>query len=200
MGSDTCPTPWEASYPIVRYWKPIQTGIEQDDDTAEVRRLGGCAANEILGRGIRLERPLSPHLSARLSGLRISIDDAMRQAGADLDAGTWIVEGAGGALVPINESEMMIDLMVRLALPVVVVSRTALGTINHTLLTLEALRARALRVAGVLLSGAPNAENRNAIEQYGGVRVVGVMPRFEPLTPEAVRDWARADLDVPELS
>src|SRR5690242_15808352 len=91
----------------VRYWKPIQTGIEQDDDTEEVKRLGGCAEAEILRRGVRLPLPLSPHLSAHLAGASISVEDALALGAPDIDAGTWIVEGAGGVLVPINETELM---------------------------------------------------------------------------------------------
>jgi dethiobiotin synthase len=182
----------------VRYWKPIQTGIEQDDDTAEVRRLAECAAGEIVEEGIRLERPVSPHLSARLAGRRISIDDVMPIIDGARAGSAWIVEGAGGALVPINEQEMMIDLMVRIGLPVAIVARTALGTINHTLLTLEALRARALTIAGVLLVGDANEENRNAIASHGRVKILGEMPRFNPLTPHALGTWAQSHLERPE--
>ena len=84
----------------------------------------------------------------------------------------------------------MADLMVILGLPVVVAARTTLGTINHTLLTLEALRARALRVAGVVMIGDGDADNRAAIEHYGNVSVVAEMPRFDSLTPECLRSWA----------
>jgi dethiobiotin synthase len=179
----------------VRYWKPIQTGIETDDDTAEVARLGQCAGRELLKDGVRLERPLSPHLAARLSNQRISLDAVMRPIDNEPEAATWIVEGAGGVLVPINDTVLMIDLMERLALPVVVVTRTSLGTINHTLLTIGALKARSMTVAGVLLVGEPNADNRDAIATYGDVRILGEMPRFDPLTPEALGDWARTQLD-----
>ena len=192
-GSDTRLTP---RYLTPRYWKPVQTGIEQDDDTAEVARLGACSEHEILDRGVRLERPLSPHLSARLAGRMICVADIVAAAGAEINDGTWVVEGAGGVLVPLNNTELMIDLMCRLALPVAVVARTALGTINHTLLTIEALRARSLQVAGVILCGTPNADNRDAIATYGGVRVLGEMPLFDPLTPEALGAWARAHLRV----
>jgi dethiobiotin synthetase len=91
----------------------------------------------------------------------------------------WIIEGAGGVLVPINDTDLMIDLMVQLQLPVLVVSRAELGTINHTLLTLEALRARALRIAGVVMVGVRNASNREAIEHYGNC-VLG-MPEIPTL-------------------
>src|SRR5689334_9374950 len=137
----------------VCYWKPVQTGIEEDDDTATVRRLAACDATEVFDEGVRLPRPLSPHASARLAGVTIAIDDIVQRVAGRASPSRWIVEGAGGVLVPLNDGELMIDLMVRLALPVVVAARSGLGTINHTLLTLEALAARRLVVAGVVMSG-----------------------------------------------
>ena len=82
-----------------------------------------------------------------------------------------------------------------LGLPVVVVARTALGTINHTLLTVEALRRRSIQAAGVIMVGVPNADNREAIERYGHVQVLGEMPCFEPLTAEQLAIWAASGLD-----
>jgi dethiobiotin synthetase len=107
----------------------------------------------------------------------------------------WIVEGAGGALVPLNERETMADLMQALDLPVLVAARSTLGTINHTCMTIEVLRRRMLRVAGGVMVGEPNDENRLAIERYGAVEVIGQMPLFDPLTPEALDAWVHADLD-----
>ena len=179
----------------LRYWKPVQTGIEQDDDTASVRRLASCRDCEILTEGIRLPRPVSPHLAALWSGQPIVLADLTQlfqsQAGPD----AWIVEGAGGALVPLNGTELMTGLMQALALPVVVVARSGLGTINHTLLTLEALRARSLCVAGVVMVGDPNADNRAAIEHYGTARVLGEMPLWNPLDPGCLARWASTELD-----
>jgi dethiobiotin synthetase len=105
------------------------------------------------------------------------------------------VEGAGGVLVPLNEQEFMIDFMRVIGLPVVVVARSTLGTINQTLLTVEALRARSLCVAGVVMCGERNRDNRAAIEHYGRCRVLGEMPVFAQLTRSAVRGWAAAELD-----
>jgi dethiobiotin synthase len=182
----------------VRYWKPVQTGIEQDDDTAVVQMLGACTADEIFDDGVRLERPLSPHASARLAGVTITVDDLVRRVAAQTAEHSWVVEGAGGVLVPLNESELMIDLMARLALPVLVVARSGLGTINHTLLTLEALRARRLPIAGIVLNGLPNPSNRAAVETYGRVSVVGELPRIEPLTAETLKACATSfRLDCP---
>jgi dethiobiotin synthase len=183
-----------ARYGEARYWKPIQTG--PDDDTAEVQRLSGCSRERVCLHGVRLPDPLSPHLAAQRANARINLP--LLTAVVKEFPGAWIVEGAGGALVPVNEADLMVHLMERLRLPVVVVARTTLGTINHTLLTIEALRTRNLPVAGVVTVGDPNADNRAAIEHYGGVRVVGEMPRFDPLSPQALRSWTAHCLDADE--
>ena len=193
----------------LRYWKPIQTGIRDpgsgiraDDDTAEVMRLSRASEEEILNRGVRLPDPVSPHLAAHRAGTRITVTSVLHTI-HDVESripnpesrARWLVEGAGGVLVPINERETMADLMTALDLPVVVAARSSLGTINHTCMTVEALRRRRLRVAGVVMVGEPNDENRLAIEKYGAVEVVGQMPRFDPLTPDAVTHWAQSELD-----
>jgi dethiobiotin synthetase len=199
----------------VCYWKPIQTGIEQDDDTGEVRRLANCAGDEIHDAGVRLPHPVSPHLAAQRAGQRISVDALLTEGAGPTDVGAafppspgfggpavalgaeagrrpdtfWIVEGAGGVLVPINDDEAMVDLMTRLGLPVLVVARTALGTINHTLLTLEALRRRSVAIAGVVMVGAPDRDAVEAIARHGQT-AVAAMPAFRALTADAVAGWA----------
>ena len=180
----------------LRYWKPIQTGIEQDDDTAEVRRVGACRDDEIRDAGVRLKRPVSPHLAADLAGISIDIESLVDDLSTEPQGTRWIVEGAGGVLVPVSDSDLMVDLMILLALPVLVAARSTLGTINHTLMTLEAIRSRGLRVAGVVLIGPSNADNRAAIERYGHVAVVGEMPMFDPLSPEHLGRWSREHLDT----
>ena len=169
-------------YPEARYWKPIQTG--PDDDTAEVRRLSG---GQVIAEGIRLPDPVSPHLAAK----RVEMTIDLGPLATRVSAMPVIVEGAGGVLVPINDAQTMADLMEMLGLPVIVAARTTLGTINHTLLTIEALRARALGVAGVVMIGDANADNRAAIEHYGNVAVIAEMSLFDPLTPESLRAWAQ---------
>lgn len=170
-------------YPEARYWKPIQTG--PDDDTGEVRRLSG---GQVITEGIRLPDPVSPHLAAQRVEMSIDLDALV----SPVRATPVIVEGAGGVLVPVNDSQTMADLMVLLGLPVIVAARSTLGTINHTLLTIEALRARALRIAGVVMIGDGNADNRAAIERYGNVAVIAEMSWIDPLTPESLRAWSQA--------
>ena len=174
----------------VGYWKPVQTGIEQDNDANEVRRLARCTEGEMGAGGIRLPRPLSPHLSARLAGRSLSVGQFARRAGRLPASRHWIVEGAGGVLVPLNDRETLADLMEELGLPAVVTARSGLGTINHTLLTISELRGRSVPVAGVVMVGAANEENRNAIEKYGRTRVVAEVPVLDRLDPQTVGDLA----------
>lgn len=168
-----------------RYWKPIQTGIEQDDDTKTVHALAG-QAGRALSDGVRLAGMVSPHLAARWAGQRLELGPLLAIARAQSDSDRFVVEGAGGVLVPINESTLMADLMCELGLPVLVVARSTLGTINHTLLTLEALRARGLAIAGVVMNGPPNEGNREAIEAYGDTRVVGQVPACDRVDSETI--------------
>jgi len=168
-------------YPDATYWKPIQTG--SDDDTAEVRRLSG---GRVIDKGIRLPDPVSPHLAAQRAGVTIDLNRLIPPSGL------CVVEGAGGVLVPVNESQLMADFMVKLGLPILIATRSTLGTINHTLLTLEALRARSLKIAGVVMIGDRNSDNLAAIEYYGKVPVLAEMPRFDPLTPDCLRKWAES--------
>ena len=177
------------------YWKPIQTGIEEDDDTAMVASLAACSAAEIFSEGIRLPRPLSPHLAARLSGTTIDLDPLVETFRLIDAAAHVVVEGAGGALVPINDRELMTDLMSRLGLPVIIAARSTLGTINHTLMTIETLKRRSLSVAGVVMVGPENAENRAAIEKYGYVPVVAEMPVFTLLTADRLSTWVTTEFD-----
>jgi malonyl-CoA O-methyltransferase len=179
----------------LRYWKPVQTGIEQDDDREVVRTLAACRPEEILTDGVRLARPVSPHLAARLAGRPIDMQSLGGVAAAQPPDDRWIVEGAGGLLVPLGEGAFVADLVLRLGLPALVVARSTLGTINHTLLTLEALDARRIGVAGVVIVGPVNRDNREAIEAFGRAQVLGELPPLDPLAPDALARWAAQSLD-----
>jgi dethiobiotin synthetase len=176
----------------LRYWKPIQTGIEEDDDTRTVEELTGRQRAAVVEERVRLPRPLSPHLAARLDGRRIELEPLLAVAATQLSSEHWIVEGAGGVLVPINESALMVDLITALGLPSIVVARSTLGTINHTLLTLELLRSRQVAVAGVVMVGPHNTDNREAIEVYGHTKVIGEIPPLVPLSRTTLAKSAAA--------
>jgi dethiobiotin synthase len=164
------------------YFKPVQAGLEGETDEAVVRRLTDLPDERFHPSTYLLRAPMSPHAAARREGIAIDLD-AFRLPGSTRPV---VVEGAGGILVPLHHPATMADLMVKLALPVVLVSRTTLGTINHTLLSLECLRRRGLDVAGVIFSGEPHRENREAIEQFGNVTALAEIPWLDPLDPAAL--------------
>lgn len=172
------------------YWKPIQTGSREDMDRETVTRLAELPERRTIPEAYCFVPPVSPHLAARRAGVRIELRKIRLPK---IDPGrALIVEGAGGALVPINERQVTTDLMAHLKLPVILVSRTTLGTINHTLLSIAALRDARLRVHGVIFSGKPDAENRKAIAHYGKVRILGTLPSLDPLNGKALLKAFRA--------
>ncbi|MEO5374530.1 MAG: dethiobiotin synthase [Alphaproteobacteria bacterium] len=170
------------------YWKPVQSGAAQADDTETVVRLAGLSADRVHPPACRFAAPLSPDQAAALEGIAIDPGRIVPPPTGRV----LVVEGAGGLLVPLTPRFLMVDLVVRLGLPVVLVGHSGLGTINHTLLSLEALRARAVPVLGVLLSGERHPDNREAIECHGGVPVKE-LPWADPLDAAAVERLA-ADL------
>jgi len=156
------------------YWKPVQTGATERTDRESVRDWAEVTEDRLPLERYKFDPPVSPHLASRQAGIRIALED-IELPDAPV-ASKWIVEGAGGVMVPLNERDLMRDLMLRLGFPVIVAARTALGTINHTLLTLAALREAHLPICGVVLIGDENIENRRAIEHYGKVCVIGHIP------------------------
>ena len=164
------------------YWKPIQSGIEDETDTEIVARLSGVGSEKILPEGYRLNQSLSPHRSAELDGIEIDVNALTIP---DID-GPLIIEGAGGLMVPMNRKTLLIDQVARWKVPVILCARTGLGTINHTLLSLEALRARDIPILGVAFIGDDIPDTIRTIGEMGQVRILGRLPVIEPLTPEAV--------------
>jgi dethiobiotin synthetase len=168
------------------YWKPVQTGSIEGTDRDAVRLWAGCPEERLLPERYCFDPPVSPHLAAREAGVRITLDTIALPP--SLDTRPMIVEGAGGVMVPLNDKDLMLDLMRHLAFSVVVATRTTLGTINHTLMTLAALRSARLPVQGVVMIGHENIENRRAIEHYGKVRVIGHIPMLEKIHRAALLD------------
>ncbi|MBI4604919.1 MAG: dethiobiotin synthase [Planctomycetes bacterium] len=176
------------------YWKPIATGRCEGLDSDFVRRAAR-GLGDVLPERYAFDPPLSPHLAARLEGSAIEIDEvlaALVRHGLEEPRRSLVIEGVGGLLVPLTGSGCLLaDLLREMHLPCLVVARSTLGTINHTLLTLEALRARGLELAGVVLSGPRNAENRDAVERFGRTQVVAELPPVRPLGRAGVLRAAR---------
>lgn len=171
---------WLAQHWAAAYWKPIQSGSAEGVDADSIAKLAPAA--EILPSSYVLQAPLSPHEAARRERVRIDLS-ALKPPRT---AKPLVVEGAGGVMVPLNETALMADLMERLRLPVVVVARTGLGTINHTLMTLEVLRRRRIPILGVVMNGQKNPANRQAIEHFGAVQVLAEIQPLFAVTAAAV--------------
>jgi len=160
------------------YWKPVQAGLDEETDSETIARLGGLPPDRILPEAYRLKLPASPHFAAEAEGARI--DDAAL-ALPDM-SGALVIEGAGGALVPLRRDLLFADVFARWSAPAVIAARTELGTINHTLMTIEALRSRSVPVLGIAFIGDSVPDSERTICEIGGVRRLGRLPRLDPLT------------------
>lgn len=181
-----------ARYAPLHYWKPIATGSTEGRDSETVRSLVGPTVS-IEAEVALFRDPVSPHLAARRERRVIDLGALTEELTAleRRTQGALIVEGVGGVLVPLDDQgTLLADWIARLDRPVLLVARSRLGTINHTVLTLEALRARGIEPCGVILAGEPNADNREAIERFGRCRVIGELPWLESLDSPAVRNAA----------
>jgi dethiobiotin synthetase len=165
------------------YWKPIQAGVEEETDRATVLRLSGLSPERILPEAYRLRTPASPHLAAERDGIVI---DPAALVLPDTDR-PLVVEGAGGLMVPLNRKVTYIDLMARWNARVVLCARTTLGTINHSLLSVEALRTRGIAIAGIVFIGDENQQSERIIAELGQVRHLGRLPYLDPLTGPSLR-------------
>jgi dethiobiotin synthetase len=165
------------------YWKPIQAGLEEETDRATVLRLSGLSPERVLPEAYRLQTPASPHLAAERDGIVID-PEALVLPATDRPL---VVEGAGGLRVPLTREVTYIDVMARWLAPVVLCARTTLGTINHSLLSIDALRARNIPIAGIAFIGDENRESERIIAEMGQVRRLGRLPHLQPLTGASLR-------------
>lgn len=168
------------------YWKPVQAGRQPDADSETVRRLGDVPADRILPEVYDLSTPASPHLAAEHDGIEIDIARLSTLPATPGDA-PIVIEGAGGLMVPLTRYELQLDQFARWNLPVVLVAATRLGTINHSLLSIEALRRRGVPMLGIAFCGNENADSERTIVEMGGVRRLGRLPWLDPLDAPALR-------------
>jgi dethiobiotin synthetase len=164
------------------YWKPVQAGLDDGSDRERARRLSGLPDDKLIAEAYRLTTPCSPHRAAEIDGVTI---DPSRLALPQVD-GPLIVEGAGGALVPVTRDLLFADLFARWGEPVVIVARTALGTINHSLLTIEALRTRGVPIRGIAFVGEAIEDSEATIAAIGKVKRLGRLPILPTLDRESL--------------
>jgi dethiobiotin synthetase len=177
------------------YWKPIQAGLDEETDSQAVLRLSGLAPERILPEAYRLRTPASPHLAAELDGVTI-VHGSLELPEKDRPL---VVEGAGGLLVPLTRGVTYLDLMTRWRVPVVLCARTTLGTINHSLLSIEALRARDVALLGIAFIGEENVESERIIVEMGRVRRLGRLPHVAPLTRDTLREAFAGAFDIDDF-
>ena len=173
------------------YWKPIQSGLEDETDSEAVARLAGVP---VLPEAYRLVTPASPHLAAEIDGVTIDAEALTPPEGA------LIVEGAGGALVPVTRSLLYADLFARWQIPVIVCARTSLGTINHSLLTIEALKSRGVPIHGLVFLGDAMDDSEAIIPDIGGIRRLGRLPIVDPLTRDNLAQAFATNFDLTDFA
>nr|WP_199297058.1 dethiobiotin synthase [Synechococcus sp. FACHB-909] len=173
------------------YWKPVQSGTDDRGDTGRVQQLLGLPPERVWPEAYRLTAPVSPHWAAERDGLSI---DPARLALPAWD-GPLVVETAGGLLVPLRRNWLQIEQIAVWGLPVLLVARSGLGTLNHTLLSLEALERRSIPVLGLVLNGDPHLDNPRTLAALGGVPVLAELPPLDPLDRKGLeRQWQRSGL------
>ena len=173
------------------YWKPIQSGLDGGGDRGRVQQLLNLPHERCVAEIYAFDHPVSPHWAAELEG-RILEPEQLQLPNI---SGVLIVETAGGLMVPLTRNWLQLDQLERWSCPIVLVARSGLGTLNHTLLSLEALRRRNLDVLGVILNGPPHADNPATLEQFGGVPVIAHLPPLAPLSAQQLaQQWMEQHL------
>jgi dethiobiotin synthetase len=167
------------------YWKPVQAGLEGETDAEIVQQLSGLPAERVLPEVYCLTTGASPHLAAERDDIEIDIERLA--VPPHMEGRPLVIEGAGGLLVPLTRRLLQIELFARWGIPVVLVASTRLGTINHSLLSVEALRRRQIPLLGIAFVGDENADSERTIVTMGGVRHLGRLPLLDPLDAATLR-------------
>ena len=174
------------------YWKPIQSGTEEGTDTKTVCKLLDLEPNRHLSERYKFKAPVSPHWAAEKESRFIEPNNLNLP---DLDK-LIIIETAGGLMVPLNRNWLQIDQLKVWGAPIILVARTGLGTLNHTLLSLEALKNRNINVLGIVLNGPPHTDNPKTLEQFGDTKILARLPIFEEINAKSLsQEWNKQQLD-----
>lgn len=170
------------------YWKPIQTGSFFSTDTAKVKKWVTNPESKFYPEGYLLKQYMSPHAAAELEGIEIDIDKLNMPESTN---STLIIEGAGGLMVPLNRKEFMIDLIKKFDAEVILVIQNYLGSINHSLLSIDVLKGRGMNILGIVFNGAPHQLSEDIIVEYSGLKILGRINKEKDLTPEVISRYAK---------
>lgn len=170
------------------YWKPVQTGSFFSTDTAKVQKWVSNPVSKFHPEGYLLKQYMSPHAAAELEGIDIGLADLKLP---DTSNTTLIMEGAGGLMVPLNRKEFMVDMIKKFDAEVVLVIQNYLGSINHSLLSIDQLKSRGLKILGIVYNGAPHQLSEDIILDYGGLKVLGRINKEKDLNSEVIVRYAK---------
>lgn len=177
------------------YYKPVQAGLDEPDDSQLVAKYSGVAAEKILPERYRLTTPASPHIAAEIDGIEIT----SRELILPTVDGPLVIEGAGGLMVPLNRRELYLEQFARWRVPLVLCARTSLGTINHTLLSVAALKQADVPIHGIAFIGDENKDSQRTIVDFAQVRSLGRLPWLETITPQLLRQAWLDNFDLQEF-
>jgi dethiobiotin synthetase len=166
------------------YWKPIQSGDLDSSDTMKVKSLISNYQTVFHPESYRLTQPFSPHHSANLDGVKIDLNNFI----IPQTENNLIIEGAGGLMVPLNNQDLIIDLIKKLDVEVILVSKNYLGSINHTLLSIEALKSRDIKIKGIIFNGDENLSTQNIIVKMTGIKVIANIPQLNKIDKTSLKD------------
>lgn len=167
------------------YWKPIQAGDLANSDSLKVQKLISNSTSKIHPEAYRLNQPMSPHAAAKIDGVEIDLT----KINIPKTNNNLIVEGAGGLMVPLNDKDLIIDLIIKLQAEVILVSQNYLGSINHTLLSIETLKSKGIKVYGIIFNGEENKETESFILNYTNIKCLGRIKQHQEINKEIVLSY-----------
>jgi len=170
------------------YWKPVQTGSFFSTDTAQVQKWVSNTESKFHPEAFLLKQYMSPHAAAALEDIEINLDSLKLPETNN----TLIIEGAGGLMVPLNRKEFMVDIIKKFDAEVVLVIQNYLGSINHSLLSIDALKSRAVKMLGIVINGPANEHSEQIILEYSGLKLLGRIHKEKELNSEVISQYAKA--------
>lgn len=170
------------------YWKPVQAGDLDNTDTMKVQALVSNPNTKFHSEAYRLKTPMSPHAAAEIDGVEIKLTDIHLPETSNQ---TLVIEGAGGLMVPLNDKDMMVDLIGHIGAETILVSQNYLGSINHTLMSVELLKQCGLPIMGIIFNGPENKSTEDVILQYSGLKCLGKIRQQEFLTKDKILNLAQ---------
>lgn len=181
------------------YWKPLQSGIDSVD-TRSVQEITGLSEDRFFPENHIFSAAVSPHRAAEIDEVTVDIPALWEKGNIPDCEGTLLIEGAGGLMVPITRKNLQINVYKKWKIPLILCARTDLGTINHTLLSLEALWARRIPIKGVVFIGEPNADNMYTISKFSNVKVLGRLPMVEDMNAQALLEAFKEGFSISDFT